>query len=267
MPVKPGFDGVIGFAGEGLVDGDQIEHAGSGGLEIDCRVGIRGGAHDGLADLGGGIEQGDGVIEAGGGFAHLLRGVVEAHDARADGGKAGVGDDEGVGVERIEALRDIAGEFQVLRLVVADGDDTRLVEQDIGGHEDGVLEEPVADGFLFGGLYLVLRHAFEPADGRDAGEHPGELGVGGHGGLHHDGAILGVDSGGEIEGGDLIDFGAQFGRILIDCDGVQVHDTENALVVVLDANPVFERAEVISDVKITGGLHSGEDSCSHGRWQ
>ena len=53
---------VVGLAGEGLVDGEQIEHAGSGGLEIDGGIGIGGGAHDGLADLGGGIEQGDGVI-------------------------------------------------------------------------------------------------------------------------------------------------------------------------------------------------------------
>ena len=255
-----------GVAGEGLVDGEQIEHAGSGGLEIDGGVGIGGGAHDGLADLGGGIEQGDGVIQAGGGFAHLLGGVVEAHDARADGGKAGVGDDEGIGVERIEALGDIAGEFEVLRLVVADGDDAGLVEQDIGGHEDGVLEEAVADGFLFGGLHLVLRHALQPADGGDAGEHPGEFGVGGHGGLHHDGAGLRIDAGGQVERGDLENLGAQFGRVLIDCDGMQVHDAENALVIVLDAHPVFERAQIVSDVKISGGLHSGEDSCFHGRW-
>ena len=47
---------------------------------------------------------------------------------------------------------------------------------------------------------------------------------------------------------------------------MQVHDAENALVIVLDAHPVFERAEVISDVEISGRLHSGEDSCSHGKW-
>jgi hypothetical protein len=36
---------------------------------------------------------------------------------------------------------------------------------------------------------------------------------------------------------------------------------------VLNADPVLEGAEVISDVEITGGLHSGEDSWSHGRWR
>jgi hypothetical protein len=52
----------------------------------------------------------------------------------------------------------------VLRLVLADGHDAGLVEQDIGGHQDGVLQQAVADGFLLGGLGLVLRHALQPAD-------------------------------------------------------------------------------------------------------
>jgi hypothetical protein len=31
----------------------------------------------------------------------------------------------------------------------------------------------------------------------------------------------------------------------------------------LNPDPVFERAEIIADVKISGGLHSGKDSCFH----
>jgi hypothetical protein len=36
----------------------------------------------------------------------------------------------------------VAREFDVLPLVVADRHDVRLVEQDVGGHEDRVGEEP-----------------------------------------------------------------------------------------------------------------------------
>ena len=113
-------------------------------------------------------------------------------------------------------------------------------------------------------MYCVMRSSQPRGVTR---EHPGEFGVGGHGGLHHDGAIGGIDAGGKIEGGNLADFRAQLGRILIDCDGVQIHDAENTLVVVLDADPILESAQVIADVKVAGGLHSGEDSCSHGRWR
>ncbi len=192
-------------------------------------------------------------------------GIVEPHDARADRRQAGAGHDEGLAVERIEALGDVARQFQVLRLVLAHGHDAGLVEQDVGGHQHGVLQQAVAHGFLFGGLHLVLRHALQPAHRRDAGEHPGQLGVRGHGGLHHDGAGLGIDAGGQIERGDLLDFGAQLGGVLVERDGVQVDDAEDALVIVLDAHPVLERAQVVSDVQISGRLHAGKDSCFHGK--
>src|ERR1022692_1479583 len=104
-----GFDFVVGRAGESLVDGGEVENAGAGGLEIDGWVGIGGGAHDDLADLVGGIEQGDGVIGGGFGLTHFLGGVVQAHDTRADGGPAGAGDYEGVAVKGVEALGNVAG--------------------------------------------------------------------------------------------------------------------------------------------------------------
>ena len=104
-------------------------------------------------------------------------------------GKAGGGHYEGIAVERVEALGDVAGELEVLRLIFADGDGGGLVEQNVGGHEAGILKQAVADGFLFRGFGLILGHALQPADGRDTGEHPGKLGVGGHGRLDHDAAI------------------------------------------------------------------------------
>ena len=153
----------------------------------------------------------------------------------------------------------------MLRLVVTDGHDAGLVEQDVGGHQDGVLQQAVAHGFLLGGLGLILGHALQPADGGYAGEHPGQLGMRRDGGLHHDGAGLGVDARGQVERGDLADLGAQLGGRLVKRNGVQVDDAENALVIVLDSHPVFERPQIISDVQISGRLHAGKDSCSHGR--
>src|ERR1035438_6148127 len=260
-----GFDFVVGRAGESLVDGGEVENAGAGGFEIHGGAGIGGSAHDDLADFGGRIEQCDGVIGAGLGLAHFLGGVVQAHDTRADGGKAGAGDHEGVAIKRIEALGDVAGELEVLGLVFADRDNAGLVEQDVGGHEDRILKQAIADGFLFGGLNLVLGHALQPADRGDAGEHPGELGVGWDGGLYHDGAGLRVDAGGQIDGGDLRNLGAKLRGFLENSDGVQVDDAEDAFVLVLDADPIFERAEVIPNVEIAGRLHAGEDSCFHGK--
>ncbi len=170
---------------------------------------------------------------------------------------------EGLAIEGVEALGDVAGEFEVLRLIVTYRHDGGLVEQDVGGHEDGILEDAVTDGFLRGRFDLELGHAFEPAHGRDAGEHPGEFGVGGHLRLDDDVGALGVDTSGEEERRNFKDLGAEFLRLLIDRDRVQIDDTENALVFVLNPDEIAEGSEVIADMQIAGGLDAREDTCSH----
>jgi hypothetical protein len=65
---------------------------------------------------------------------------------------------------------------------------------------------------------------------------------------------------------DLDNLGAQLGGVLVDGHRVQVHDAEDALVIRLHAHPVLQCAQVIADVQISGRLHAGEDSCSHGKW-
>ena len=102
-------------------------------------------------------------------------------------GRLRVGHDERFAVERIEALRDVAREFQMLRLIVADGHDARP--------DRAECRRPSAPGYCSSpspmvscacGFRLVLRHALQPADRRDAGQHPGEFGVLRDGRLHHE---------------------------------------------------------------------------------
>jgi hypothetical protein len=40
----------------------------------------------------------------------------------------------------VEAFGDVAGQLEVLGLVLADGHDLGLVEQDVGGHERRIAE-------------------------------------------------------------------------------------------------------------------------------
>ena len=55
------------------------------------------------------------------------------------------GHDERLAEARVEPLGDVAGELEVLPLVVADRDDVGLVEQDVAGHQHRVGEEPGGD--------------------------------------------------------------------------------------------------------------------------
>src|SRR5580658_7342818 len=75
--------------------------------------------------------------------------------------------------------------------------------------------------------------------------------------------MLRIDTSGQEQSRSLQDLRAKLARLLIQRDGVQIDNAEDALVVTLDFNPVFQGAKIISDVKITGGLNAGEDSCFH----
>ena len=53
----------------------------------------------------------------------------------AGAGDGGFGDDEGVAVAIVEAHGELAGQLQMLALVVADRDRVGVVEEDVGRHQ------------------------------------------------------------------------------------------------------------------------------------
>ena len=59
-------------------------------------------------------------------------------------------------IEGVEAAGDFAGELDVGDLVVADGNEVGLVEEDIGGLEEGVAEEAVGVQVLLAELLLLV---------------------------------------------------------------------------------------------------------------
>ncbi len=82
---------------------------------------------------------------------------IEAHDAGSFG-QAGLGLEEDGAEAMVEATGGIACELEVLDLVFADGDYGGFVEQDIGGHEDWVLEEAASDEVASFALFFELGH-------------------------------------------------------------------------------------------------------------
>ena len=120
---------------------------------------------------------------------HLALGMLQVHDPGADRRERRLRDDERVAEPAVEPDRDVARELDVLALVVADRDLGRVVQQDVGDHEHRVVEQPDAHRLdaglaLLGALVLELGHAAQLAEGGDAVEQPGELGVGADVALH-----------------------------------------------------------------------------------
>src|ERR1700731_553497 len=75
--------------------------------------------------------------------------------------------------------------------------------------------------------------------------------------------MLWVDTYREQHRGQFLDLGPQFLWLLVNRDGVEIHDTVDTVVVILDLGPVLQRAKIISDMRAAGGLDAGENSCFH----
>ena len=98
-------------------------------------------------------------------------------------------------VRRVEVVveldGDVAGQLEVLLLVLADRHVGGLVDQDVGRlqHRVGVEAERGILAVL-ARLLLELGHAVDPAEAGHAVEDPGELGVRGHRRLGEDDLLL-----------------------------------------------------------------------------
>ena len=149
----------------------------------------------------------------------------------------------------------------MLALVLADGDEIRLVQQDIGRHQNRVGEQARRDvvGVLLG-FHLELRHARQLAELRIAPQHPGKLRVLRHMGLDEHDILLRVQPAGDILRQLLQTSAPQIGRHLPDRNGVHIDDAVDALIFVLQRDPVFDRPHIRAERQIAAGLDTGKNT-------
>src|SRR3954447_15822629 len=146
--------------GERAVDGQQ---GGAAGLVDGVGDDLAAGVGDGRADL---LRRHRGLVEqvhAAGrrqALAHLLLRRLQVHDPRRRLRDEPGGHREGVTEAAVEPDREVAGELQVLALVVAHGHLVGLVDEDVGGHQDRVGEQAHrgAGRAVALALVLELRH-------------------------------------------------------------------------------------------------------------
>mmetsp|Transcript_449 Transcript_449/g.1406 ORF Transcript_449/g.1406 Transcript_449/m.1406 type:complete len:246 (+) Transcript_449:539-1276(+) len=184
LAVEASEDLLTRLVGEDRNEAHHVPHLGAS----LCSVVERDGAKRvgfGLAHLGSNlicaISHKDPRVCRGVRLAHLLPAVAEAHhalDARPR--KNGLRLCEEVHIVLVvHAPRDRAREFEMLRLVITDGDVRGLVEKNVCRHQRWVREEAEICVVLaiLARLLLELRHAIEPAHWRVALQDPRQLGV------------------------------------------------------------------------------------------
>ena len=167
----------------------------------------------------------------------------------------------GDGVDEIivELLGNIPRKLEMLLLIFADGNMGCAVDENIGGHQGGIGVE--ADGCVFAvlaSLFLELRHPVEPAEACRAIENPGQFRVLGNLTLVEDDVLLRVDAAGDESGGHFTNICRKRFRILRDRDGVQIHDTINAVMAFLKRHEFRDCAQIITEMQISGRLNAGK---------
>ena len=110
-------------------------------------------------------------------LAHLRRAVAQRHDAGRRTEDQRLWNRKQIdGEVAVELLGDVPSQFQVLLLVLADGNVRRLVEENVGRHQVGVgIEADRGILLVLARLLLELCHPVEPSETGDAVEDPGEL--------------------------------------------------------------------------------------------
>ena len=128
---------------------------------------------------------------------HLGHRVLEVHDAGPGARRRRLRHDERLAEAVVEAQRDVAGDLDVLALVVADRHVLGVVEQDVGRLQRRVREQAAGDELALGRLVLELRHARQLAEAHRALHDPRQLAVLGHVALHEHRGHVGVEADGE----------------------------------------------------------------------
>lgn len=134
----------------------------------------------------------------------------------------------------------------MLRLVLPNGHQVRLVEQDIRRHEGRIGEKARIDVIrMLGGLILELGHAGQFPEHGIAHEDPPQLRMVVDMALDKDKALFRIDACRQQEGESLQGLLAQVRRVLADSQGMQVRHKIIAVVVFLELPPVADGPNIV----------------------
>ena len=149
----------------------------------------------------------------------------------------------------------------MLLLVLSHGDKVRLIDEDVCRHENRVREKTGRNVVcVLLGLHLELRHARELAELRVAAQNPAQFRVRGHVGLDEHDVLLGIQTAGNVLRELLEASSSEVRRNLPHGDRVHVHDAVQAVILVLQRDPVFDCAHIRAKRQIAARLNARKDA-------
>jgi hypothetical protein len=156
-------------------------------------------------------------------------------------------------VRFIEIFGNIAGKLNVLALIFADGNGVGLIKENVGSHEDGIIEKAHVDGFLgraLGELIFEGVHAFHLAVRDVISQNDSELGMGGDVGLAEKNAFFWIEAESKIVENNTDNVFFEFFFILDGGEAVKISDEiVNFVALVLKVNLRFDGTKEVADVE------------------
>jgi len=164
----------------------------------------------------------------------------------------------------VKASRDFSRQFDVRNLVLADRNKVCPVNQDVRRLQQRIPQEAVrAEVLIFDVLALLFvgRDALEPPERRDHAEQQVQFGMLRNMRLDEQSRLLRIQPGRqEIRGDfDTALFHAR-GVGVIRCERVPVGDEKKAVILLLQAHPVLQGADVMSEVELAGWSHAAQNA-------
>ena len=148
----------------------------------------------------------------------------------------------------------------MLLLIITYRDDLCIIEENVRRHENRIHEKTCRSGFLFFAFLLKLCHSRQFPRIGAACQNPGQLGMSGNIGLYKYRRFFWIHAHRQIESRHVAYAFSEFFRILRYCNRMQIHDTVDAVAVVLQFYELLQRSQIISDMYIARRLNSGKYS-------
>ena len=194
-------------------------------------------------------------------LAHLLVAVEPGQAAERRQQRLRLDQHVCAGAEHVvEPAHDLARQLEVRHLILPDRHVARVVHRDVGRLQQRISEEPdrrevlVLDVLL---LLLVGRDALEPRHRHDHRQQQIQFGVLRHQRLDEERALLRVEPGADPVGDVLVRVGGQLARVReVARQRMPVGDEVEAVVLLLQRNPVAERSHEMSEMQPAGRPHA-----------
>ena len=153
------------------------------------------------------------------------------------------------------------GQLHMLLLILTNGNQVRLIQQDIAGHEAGVCKQTCIDIIrILCRFILELGHTAKLTEHRVAIQHPAKLCMLVNMALNKQSVLFRIQTAGDILSQLLQRTATQVSRVLPNSNGMQVSHKVEAIIFLCALGPVLHSTKVRAERQIAGGFNARKHS-------